>query len=507
MPIRSYQPSDAAALLDIFNSAVHVTAAPYYSLAQRQAWAPADRAFAGWQARMDALQPWVLEQAGQALGYASLDESGYINHFFVRGGQARQGLGTALMQHLLTLAQTQQLAQLSADVSLAAQPFFARHGFALVEHRMPVRAGVAIPNALMRKQLLGTACHALDSQRAGHVHNVRHTVHHPDDQEGSATMTTTLRPLGRSPLQVSPLCFGGNVFGWTADEATSFSLLDAWLDAGMNFVDTADVYSRWAPGHQGGESESVIGKWLRKSGKRHQLVLATKVGKEMGDGKVGLRPQYIREAVDASLQRLQTDYIDLYQSHDDDPSVPLEDVMGTFGELIQQGKVRAVGASNYSAARLAEALQTSEKHRLVRYESLQPLYNLYDRAVFEQELQPLCVQNQVGVINFYSLAAGFLTGKYRSAADASKSPRGAKTTSLYLNDRGLRILAAMEQVAQRIDAELSEVAVAWVMRQPGITSPIASASNLQQLQSLLKASRLQLDDAAMASLNAASAEA
>ncbi|MEG1280342.1 MAG: aldo/keto reductase [Comamonas sp.] len=320
-------------------------------------------------------------------------------------------------------------------------------------------------------------------------------------------MNNQRRPLGRSPLQVSPLCFGGNVFGWTADEATSFSMLDAWLDAGMNFVDTADVYSRWAPGHQGGESEATIGKWLRKSGKRHQLVLATKVGKEMGDGKVGLRPAYIREAVDASLRRLQTDYIDLYQSHDDDPSVPLEDVLGTFGELIQEGKVRAIGASNYSAQRLAEALTTSAKHSLARYESLQPLYNLYDRAVFERELQPVCVEHNVGVISFYALAAGFLTGKYRTAADASKSVRGAKTTSLYLNERGLRILDVLETVAQRMSAQMSEIAIAWVMRQPGMTAPIASATSLAQLQSLIKASQLELDDAAMASLNAASAEA
>ncbi|MGE8448205.1 MAG: aldo/keto reductase [Comamonas sp.] len=320
-------------------------------------------------------------------------------------------------------------------------------------------------------------------------------------------MTTPLRSLGRSPLQVSSLCLGGNVFGWTADEATSFRLLDAWLDAGMNFVDTADVYSRWAPGHSGGESERVLGKWLRSSGKRAQVVLATKVGKDMGDGKVGLRPEYIRQAVDASLQRLQTDYIDLYQSHDDDAQVPLADVMGTFGELIAEGKVRALGASNYSAARLAEALQTSEQHGLARYESLQPLYNLYDRAVFEKELQPLCVAHGVGVINFYSLAAGFLTGKYRQAEDASKSPRGAKTTQLYLNDRGLRILAALEQVSARVAAPMGEVAVAWVMRQPAIASPIASASNLEQLQSLIRASQLQLDADAMATLNAASAEA
>ena len=201
-----------------------------------------------------------------------------------------------------------------------------------------------------------------------------------------------LRSLGRSGLQVSPLCFGGNVFGWTADEATSFALLDAWVDAGFNFIDTADVYSRWAPGHTGGESESVIGRWLKRSGKRHRIVLATKVGKDMGDGKVGLRPAYIRQAVEASLQRLQTDHIDLYQSHDDDTTVPLADTLGAYADLIRAGKVRAIGASNYSAARLQEALQTSERLGLPRYESLQPLFNLYDRAVFEDALQPLCVQ-------------------------------------------------------------------------------------------------------------------
>lgn len=199
-----------------------------------------------------------------------------------------------------------------------------------------------------------------------------------------------LRSLGRSGLQVSPLCFGGNVFGWTADEATSFALLDAWVDAGFNFIDTADVYSRWAPGHTGGESESVIGRWLKRSGKRHRIVLATKVGKDMGDGKVGLRPAYIRQAVEVSLQRLQTDHIDLYQSHDDDTTVPLADTLGAYADLIRAGKVRAIGASNYSAARLQEALQTSERLGLPRYESLQPLFNLYDRAVFEDALQPLC---------------------------------------------------------------------------------------------------------------------
>lgn len=315
-----------------------------------------------------------------------------------------------------------------------------------------------------------------------------------------------LRSLGRSGLQVSPLCFGGNVFGWTADEATSFALLDAWVDAGFNFIDTADVYSRWAPGHTGGESESVIGRWLKRSGKRHGIVLATKVGKDMGDGKVGLRPAYIRQAVEASLQRLQTDHIDLYQSHDDDTTVPLADTLGAYADLIRAGKVRAIGASNYSAARLQEALQTSERLGLPRYESLQPLFNLYDRAVFEDALQPLCVQQQVGVINFYALAAGFLTGKYRTAADAAKSARGANTTAKYLTDRGLRILAALDAVAQRYNATPGQVAVAWQMVQPGITAPIASATSVAQLHELVKATQLQLDSDALAQLDAASAQ-
>ena len=315
-----------------------------------------------------------------------------------------------------------------------------------------------------------------------------------------------LRSLGRSGLQVSPLCFGGNVFGWTADEATSFALLDAWVDAGFNFIDTADVYSRWAPGHTGGESESVIGRWLKRSGKRHHIVLATKVGKDMGDGKVGLRPAYIRQAVEASLQRLQTDHIDLYQSHDDDTTVPLADTLGAYADLIRAGKVRAIGASNYSAARLQEALQTSERLGLPRYESLQPLFNLYDRAVFEDALQPLCVQQQVGVINFYALAAGFLTGKYRTVADAAKSARGANTTAKYLNDRGLRILAALDAVAQRYNATPGQVAVAWQMVQPGITAPIASATSVAQLHELVKATQLQLDSDALAQLDGASAQ-
>ena len=312
------------------------------------------------------------------------------------------------------------------------------------------------------------------------------------------------RALGRSALRVSPLCFGGNVFGWTADEATSFSLLDAWLDAGMNFVDTADVYSRWVPGHAGGESEAIIGKWLKRSGRRQQLVLATKVGKDMGGGKVGLRPEYIRKAVDASLKRLQTDYIDLYQSHDDDANVPLAEVLGTFGELISEGKVRAIGASNYSAPRLAEALRISETQGLPRYDSLQPLYNLYDRATFEQELQPLCLAQGVGVINFYALASGFLSGKYRSVEDAGKSARGTGIVQKYLNPRGLRIVQVLDEVATRLQAAASEVALAWLLGQDAVTAPIASATSLPQLQSLLRAARLQLDAEALQALDHAS---
>ena len=315
-----------------------------------------------------------------------------------------------------------------------------------------------------------------------------------------------LRSLGRSGLQVSPLCFGGNVLGWTVDEATAFSLLDAWLDAGFNFIDTADVYSRWVPGHAGGESETILGKWLQKSGKRSRVVLATKVGKDMGDGKKGLRPEYIRQAVEASLQRLQTDHIDLYQSHDDDASVPLSETLQAYAELIQAGKVRAIGASNHSAPRLLEALQTSAKLGLPRYESLQPLYNLYDRAVFEKDLEPLCVEQQVGVVNFYALAAGFLTGKYRTTADVGKSVRGQSTTDKYLNARGLRILAELGDVVDRYQATPAQVALAWQLAQPGITAPIASATSLAQLHELVGAAQLQLDDDALANLSEASAE-
>ncbi len=315
-----------------------------------------------------------------------------------------------------------------------------------------------------------------------------------------------LRPLGRSGLDVSPLAFGGNVFGWTVDEALSFRLLDAWLDAGFNFVDTADVYSAWVPGHVGGESETIIGKWLRQTGKRNRVVLATKVGKPMGDDKKGLSPAYIRAAVDASLQRLKTDHIDLYQSHDDDADTPLADTLGAFADLIKAGKVRAIGASNYTAPRLAQALDVSERLGLPRYESLQPLYNLYDRTVFEDALEPLCLERGVGVINFYALAAGFLTGKYRSEADAAKSARGANTTKKYLNARGLRILAALDQVASTHNATPGQVAIAWQIARPAVTAPIASATSIAQLNELTVAATLKLDPASIAVLEAASVE-
>lgn len=313
-----------------------------------------------------------------------------------------------------------------------------------------------------------------------------------------------LRPLGRSGLQVSPLAFGGNVFGWTVDEKLSFSLLDAWLDAGFNFVDTADVYSRWVPGHAGGESETIIGKWLRQSGKRNRVVLATKVGKPMGDGKSGLSAAYIREAVDASLRRLKTDHIDLYQSHDDDSGTPFEETLGAFADLVKAGKVRAIGASNHTAPRLAAALDVAERDGLPRYESLQPLYNLYDRSEFEDALESLCLERGIGVINFYALAAGFLTGKYRTAADARKSARGESTTKKYLNPRGLRILAALDVVGGRVGAPIGQVALAWQLARPAVTAPIASATSLAQLQDLAAAVALRLDARSIQELDEAS---
>jgi aryl-alcohol dehydrogenase-like predicted oxidoreductase len=314
------------------------------------------------------------------------------------------------------------------------------------------------------------------------------------------------RALGSSGLQVSPLAFGGNVFGWTVDEAASFSLLDAWLDAGMNFIDTADVYSAWVPGHVGGESETILGKWFQRSGRRDQVVLATKVGKRMGSGAKGLSPAHIRSSVEDSLRRLQTDRIDLYQSHDDDPEVPLEDTLGTYADLIRVGLVWAIGASNHGAERLALALATSRKLGLPRYECLQPLFNLYDRSPFEAALEPLCLRENLGVINFYALGAGFLTGKYRSAADVGKSLRGNSTVARYLNPRGLRILSGLDTVAARQGCSLAQVALAWQMARPAVTAPIASATSVAQLRELVAAVDLKLSPDDIALLDRASAE-
>ncbi|MCB5175701.1 aldo/keto reductase [Microvirga lenta] len=314
------------------------------------------------------------------------------------------------------------------------------------------------------------------------------------------------RRLGRSNIMVPPLCLGGNVFGWTADEATSLKLLDALVEAGLNFIDTADVYSRWAPGHEGGESETIIGKWMKARGNRDQLIIATKVGSEMGPGQKGLSKTYIRSAVEASLRRLQTDHIDLYQSHRDDPDTPQAETLGVYGDLINEGKVRAIGASNFTAARLKEALDTSARMGLPRYESLQPLYNLYDRSEYEGDLERLCRENEVGVIPYYGLAAGFLTGKYRSEKDFGKSTRG-RNMGKYLNPRGERILAALDQVALHHGVTPAQVALAWLMAHPGITAPIASATSLEQLEDLVAATRLRLDAADIEKLDRAGAEA
>jgi len=312
-----------------------------------------------------------------------------------------------------------------------------------------------------------------------------------------------LRPLGRSGISVAPWAFGGNVFGWTADEATSFALLDAFVDAGFNLIDTADVYSTWVPGHSGGESETIIGNWLKASGKRARVVLATKVGKPMGPDRKGLSRRWIRQAVDDSLRRLQTDAIDLYQSHEDDRETPFEETLGASAELIAEGKVRAIGASNYSAPRLAEALAVSARLGLPRYESLQPLYNLIDRAAYEAELEPLCRREGLGVINFYGLAAGFLSGKYRSVADLAGSARGERVKG-YLNERGWRILTALDEVAQVQGATPAQVALAWQMARPGITAPIASATSIKQLRELAGAAALVLSPESIARLNRAS---
>jgi aryl-alcohol dehydrogenase-like predicted oxidoreductase len=312
------------------------------------------------------------------------------------------------------------------------------------------------------------------------------------------------RTLGRSGLRVAPLCLGGNVFGWTANEAASFKVLDALVAAGLNFIDTADVYSTWVPGHHGGESETIIGNWLKRSARRKDVVIATKVGMEMAPDRKGLSAAHIARSVEASLGRLQTDHIDLYFAHRDDPSVPFEETLGAYQRLIEQGKVRAIGASNYTAARLAEALEVSREHGLPRYEVMEPLYNLYARADYESALEPLCLDQQIGVVSYYALASGFLSGKYRTPEDAAKSARGKGVIAQFLNERGLRILAALDDVAHRYSASPASVALAWQIARPSITAPIASATTVDQLNELVTATQLSLDHAAIEQLNIAS---
>jgi aryl-alcohol dehydrogenase-like predicted oxidoreductase len=312
------------------------------------------------------------------------------------------------------------------------------------------------------------------------------------------------RTLGRSGLRVAPLCLGGNVFGWTADEAASFKVLDACVAAGLNFIDTANVYSTWVPGHHGGESETIIGNWLKRSGRRKDVVLATKVGMEMAPDRKGLSAVHIARSVEESLSRLQTDHIDLYFSHRDDPSVSFEETLRAYQKLIEQGKVRAIGASNYTAARLAETLEVSRKHGLPRYEVLEPLYNLYARADYETALEPLCLDQQIGVVSYSALASGFLSGKYRTPEDAAKSARGKGVVAKFLNERGLRILAALDDVAQRYRASPASVALAWQIARPSITAPIASATTTDQLNELVAATQLKLDQAAIEQLNTSS---
>lgn len=311
------------------------------------------------------------------------------------------------------------------------------------------------------------------------------------------------RTLGQSSLQVSPIAFGGNVFGWTLDEAQSFTMLDAIVDSGLDFIDTADMYSAWAPGHQGGESEAIIGKWLKRSGKRERIVLATKVGMEMGNGDKGLKAAYIQKAVEDSLKRLQTDYIDLYQAHQDDVDTPLEETLGAFSRLIEQGKVRVIGASNYSGDRLQEAYQVAQRLGVPHYQSLQPHYNLHERKTYEEDLEPVVQELGIGVISYFSLASGFLTGKYRTRDDITGAR--ARMVERYMDERGVTILSALDEVAAARDATPTQVALAWLIARPSITAPIASATSSKQLADLVAATHLQLSDDEVTMLNQASA--
>jgi aryl-alcohol dehydrogenase-like predicted oxidoreductase len=313
------------------------------------------------------------------------------------------------------------------------------------------------------------------------------------------------RELGNSGINIVPFVFGGNVFGWTVDERTSFTLLDAFVDLGLDCIDTADVYSRWVPGNKGGESETIIGNWLKKTGKRNQVVVATKVGSSMNanNPNKNLSKAYIIKAAEDSLKRLQVDHIDLYQSHYDDLNTPIEETLEAYDKLIKEGKVRAIGASNFTADRLMESLKASIQSGLPTYVSLQPEYNLYDREGYEKELEPLCRENNIGVITYYSLASGFLSGKYRSEADLHQSKRG-QGIKKYLNDRGQRILKALDNAAHNYSATPASVALAWVIARPGVTAPIASATSIKQLEELAKAVTLNLPQHVIDDLTAAS---
>ncbi len=310
--------------------------------------------------------------------------------------------------------------------------------------------------------------------------------------------------LGRSGIAVPPVIFGCNVFGWTVDKAQTFRLLDGLVEAGLNALDTADVYSYWVPGNKGGESETLMGEWLKARGRRHDVVILSKGGMEMpGLGK-GISAAWLTQAVEDSLRRLGTDVIDLYQAHKDDTVTPHEETLGAFQRMIEAGKVRAIGASNYSVPRFKEALAASARHNLPRYETMQPHYNLLERGI-EADLLPLCAAEGVGVIPYYSLASGFLSGKYRSEADLGKSLRGARGAGQYLNPKGLKVLAALDAVAARYGATPAQVALAWFKGRPGLAAPIASATSLEQLAELAKAANLTLDAAATAALDAAGA--
>lgn len=312
------------------------------------------------------------------------------------------------------------------------------------------------------------------------------------------------RKLGNSDLLVSPITFGGNVFGWTIDEKTSFEILDEFVGAGFNFIDTADVYSRWKPGNQGGESEAIIGKWMKDRNNREDIILSTKVGSDMGEGK-SLKKAYILKAIDASLKRLQTDYVDLYFSHFDDEATPVQETLEAYDELIKAGKVRWIGASNFSKERLVESLETSKKLNLPKYQVFQPEYNLYNRAKFEQEYEQVVLENQLGVTNYYALASGFLSGKYRSEADLNKSQRGGGVKD-FLNDRGFKILKALDDVSEQYNATQASVAIAWLIARPSITAPIASVTSTAQLKDLVAAATLQLSNDDIDILDNASAE-